>query len=275
MKVFISWSGTASLLVADSLRDWLPNVIQAAEPWLSKRDIGGGARWATEVGKELEGSCFGIICLTPSNVSEPWLHFEAGALSKLMENVHVVPYLLGFEPENIDGPMSQFQACKADKEGTLHLVRSINDACQNGGVSSRVVESAFERWWGDLEAGLKKSREEPAETLAPKRETDDMIAEILGIARDLARSDGMTHPLGRFSADSIPQVQAYETFEFLGARGELVEAIVKPSGIGYVEVKMGSADRECTGIFPIREPHGERRFNEVYDAATAFWRRGD
>lgn len=61
MRIFISWSGGRSHHVALALRSWLPLVLHYAEPWISDKDIQAGDRWATEVGKELEGSHFGIL----------------------------------------------------------------------------------------------------------------------------------------------------------------------------------------------------------------------
>ena len=64
VKVFISWSGDTSLKVAQLLRDWLPYVINAIEPYVSSEDIDKGARWSTDIAKELEDSTFGILCVT-------------------------------------------------------------------------------------------------------------------------------------------------------------------------------------------------------------------
>lgn len=64
MKIFISWSGQDSLEIAKVLRDWIPNVIQVAEPYVSAEDIDKGTRWATDISKELDDSSYGIICLT-------------------------------------------------------------------------------------------------------------------------------------------------------------------------------------------------------------------
>ncbi|MBE0393338.1 hypothetical protein BJQ96_03202 [Flavobacterium sp. PL0002] len=35
MKIFLSWSGNKSKLIAESLKDWLEQVIQSTEPWIS------------------------------------------------------------------------------------------------------------------------------------------------------------------------------------------------------------------------------------------------
>ena len=40
MKVFLSWSGEASLAMAAQLKSWLPKVIQALQPWISSEDMG-------------------------------------------------------------------------------------------------------------------------------------------------------------------------------------------------------------------------------------------
>ena len=87
MKVFLSWSGQLSKRVAEELRQWLPNVIQALEPWLSSEDIGKGSRWSSHVTSELAASKAGIICVTPDNHNAPWLNFEAGAISNNVETV--------------------------------------------------------------------------------------------------------------------------------------------------------------------------------------------
>ena len=92
MKVFLCWSGERSRQVAQALNDWLPTVIQAVEPWMSG-DIGKGVRWGPEVSAELEESRVGIICLASDNLGNPWILFEAGAVSKT-KDASVCTFLL-------------------------------------------------------------------------------------------------------------------------------------------------------------------------------------
>jgi TIR domain len=97
VKVFLSWSGERSRIMAAALRDWLPLVLYYVRPWVSGKDIQAGERWSLEVGKKLEESNFGILCLTKDNLNAPWMLFEAGALSKAISTAAVCPYILDAE----------------------------------------------------------------------------------------------------------------------------------------------------------------------------------
>src|SRR5262249_46316277 len=112
MKVFISWSGERSRAVAEALRDWLPQVIQVVEPWVSVADIEKGSRWGADIAGKLAECRVGLICLTPENLFAPWLLFEAGALAKTLEQTSVCPYLLDLQFADIRDPLAQFQATR-------------------------------------------------------------------------------------------------------------------------------------------------------------------
>ena len=79
MKIFISWSGPRSKAMAEALKEWLPNVIQAVDPWVSSSDIDAGMRWTPALAEQLQQTQLGILCLTAENLNAPWLLFEAGA----------------------------------------------------------------------------------------------------------------------------------------------------------------------------------------------------
>ena len=156
MKVFISWSGDSSHEVAIVLRDWLPSVIQALEPYVSS-DIDKGARWMADISGELENSSFGILCVTKDNIHAPWLNFEAGALSKFAKQDRAAPFLFGVDVSEIrEGPLSQFQATRFDKDDVKKLLHSLNAAGDAPSLDSGRLDIAFSRWWPDLEARLNE-----------------------------------------------------------------------------------------------------------------------
>lgn len=149
MKVFICWSGDRSMRIAGFLRDWLPAVHHNIKAFMSAEDIGKGIRWTGKLSSELATANFGIICLTPENLSAPWLHFEAGALSKSAQS-RVVPILFQLKPSDVEGPLSDFQAAAAldDKEEMMRLLTSINQAM--GAQASSNWKRTFEIAWDQV-----------------------------------------------------------------------------------------------------------------------------
>jgi len=188
MNVFISWSGDTSHQIAEALRDWLKCVIQSVEPWISSEDIEKGARWGAEIAKKLEQSKVGIICLTPTNLTSPWLLFEAGALSKTLENTFVIPYLYALEPANITGPLSQFQAARADKPETQRMVTTVNKALGGDAIEASVLERSFEKWWPELAGRLSMvSKMNPDTSKPPERPVQDILGELLEMTRRMSQ----------------------------------------------------------------------------------------
>ena len=92
---------------------------------------------------------------TADNQSEPWLLFEAGALAKTLQNTFVCPYLIHMRPSDLaPGPLTQFQAKTADREGTFELVSTINGALGAEALSADWLRRLFERSWPALDAKL-------------------------------------------------------------------------------------------------------------------------
>jgi hypothetical protein len=185
MRVFISWAKEPSRTAAHALRDWLPDVIQSLEPWVSSADIGAGARWSAEIAKALSTAKIGIICVSAENQREPWLLFETGALAKTLEDTFVCPYLIQMRPSDLaSGPLTQFQAKVADKDGTLGLLSTINRALASDALSADRLLRLFERSWPDLEAKLHALQLSPVPS---QRSADEMISEVLDTVRSIAR----------------------------------------------------------------------------------------
>ena len=198
MKVFISWSGERSKKIALIFRDWLPTVIQAIEPFVSSEDIEKGARWNTDIAQELKESSFGLICVTKDNLSAPWLNFEAGALSKTIDNSYVAPILFDLKPSELKGsPISQFQATSFTKDDMKRLIETLNTAAGNCLTSAR-LDKAFDLCYPDLENSvdaLKKSdiqeSEESNDTTSTQFDSN-ILEELLETARNTQRLLGNT-----------------------------------------------------------------------------------
>lgn len=188
MKVLLSWSGPRSKAMASALRDWLPNILQSIDIWMSDSDIDIGSRWGPDLDKELEKSQFGILCLTPESMSSTWIHYEAGALSKFVDKSYVCPYLLDLQPTDIKGPLVNFQAARANKEDTLKLIQTINHATGDRILPDARVSTIFERFWPDLEAALASIPSEANRATEPSRPQKDMVEEILKIVRDQSKA---------------------------------------------------------------------------------------
>lgn len=157
MKVFLSWSGTESHEVAKVFKKWLPHIIESIKPYLSSEDIGKGKRWSADFSKELEDTTFGILCVTKKNLSAPWLNFEAGALSKTINESHVCPFLFKIKSSEIsDHPILQFQHTIFEKEDIKKLMKVLNTASGKDSLSDEKLSSAFDKWYSDLEEELNK-----------------------------------------------------------------------------------------------------------------------
>lgn len=174
MRIFISWSGEQSRQIAEALRGWLPLVMQSLEPFLSSVDIRQGSRWGNEISSQLEGTNFGIVCLTPSNLEAPWIMFEAGALSKNAQESLIFTYLAdGVGMVDIAEPLKPFQATRADKEHTKKLVTDINAALKGAALKESQLNATFDKFWPDLEEKLRDVKPD-----SPVAKEEDPLAQI-------------------------------------------------------------------------------------------------
>lgn len=219
-NVFLSWSGQRSRFIAEALRDWLPMIVQAAKPWMSEADIDKGSRGLVELGRALDGLKVGIICLTPENLKEPWILYEAGALSKSIdEKSRLCTYLLaGLQPQDVKPPLGMFQATQANKDDTRKLIHTINRAVSEDPVPQPPLDRLFDQVWSELEGKLNKMPA-PEEFIEAKRPTDEMVAEILELTRGAANERKKVAALDQY----IPVFQ-----RFMPLLSQAIEASDKP-----------------------------------------------
>jgi hypothetical protein len=188
MRVFISWSGERSRRVAELLDDWLQCVIQAANPWMSSKDIDRGALWFSEISDQLANTSIGIICLTKENKLKPWILFESGALAKGISSSRVCTFLIDLKPTDIENPLAQFNHTKPDKEGVWELVRTINLSLKEKALKESTLEKVFETYWKQFEEKFKTILKETPETeVEETRSENDILLEVLSSVRMLDR----------------------------------------------------------------------------------------
>lgn len=189
MKIFISWSGDVSKKVAEAIREWLPTVLQTVKPYFTPSDIEKGTRWSSDIAKELDDSMAGIFCVTPQNINSQWLMFEAGAISKKVDQSLVCPILIGLDNSDIKGPLTQFQTTLFEKSDFRKLVYDLNKANTSNMLEDSVLHAVFEKFWPDLENRVKSILEE---NLAKDGQDKDirsdreLLEEVLDLSRSLA-----------------------------------------------------------------------------------------
>lgn len=188
MKVFISWSGDRSKAIAEELRDWLPTIVQSLEPFISTQDVPVGGRGLNVLASELQDCSFGILCLTQENKQGPWIHFEAGALSKVIEASRVVPLLLDLKISDLTGPLVQFQATTIeDREGVFSLIRALAEQSSPPIAESR-LQRLFDMLWPELAAKVSQLKvAATSESKQDARSEREILEEILLLSRSAER----------------------------------------------------------------------------------------
>ena len=112
-----------------------------------------------------------------ANVREPWLNFEAGALSKHADDeTRVRTVLFDLKATDVTGPLSDFQHTNlSDKDEVYKLVESINKSCEPS-LKDAVLSKSFEKNWPDLVDALERIRQSlPPEV--PEAVTDNTNAD--------------------------------------------------------------------------------------------------
>ncbi|MFG2967091.1 toll/interleukin-1 receptor domain-containing protein [Streptomyces sp. NPDC048288] len=187
MKVFLSWSGDRAKSMAEFLQNWLPDVIQMIDPWVSSQSILQGSRPLSNIADELSGCNFGIVCVTPESRGSEWVNFEAGALSKVLEESMVVPLLLDIEKAQVAGPLSQFQmTISTNRDEVFKLVSDMNKRLGEATLAPDRLARSFEQNWPSLEEELRRItslKDSGKEQATRKRSADDRLDEVLLLGR--------------------------------------------------------------------------------------------
>lgn len=189
LKIFISWSGERSRAIALGIHQLIGDVLQNAEPFVSAHDLEPGERWADRLDKELVNTFFGVVCLTPENLTSTWIHYECGALRKAVEKSRVCPILFEIDsPTDVVGPLLQFQSVSLNKEGLLNVLtvanRSLTSEKQ---IDENRLDRTFQKFWPDFKSKCLDQIPPIGDEPKSLRTDRDLLEEALILLRQLPK----------------------------------------------------------------------------------------
>jgi hypothetical protein len=263
MKVFISWSGERSRELAEFLSGWLKKLPLTIEPWVSKDAIDPGTRWGKELSEALEGTNFGILCLTSENQKEAWINFEAGALSKTIEQSYVVPYLIGMKPAELEQPLKQFQAIEANEEDTFKLIETIHIASGDKTRTKNDLDEAFKMWWPKLRENIDKiknikgheNKEVAMPTTADLKNSLDKLLTLL---------ESMSQRFTKLETERISTIQSEQLRYLKDLKNQIRLKDVSALGINYLQdsEKMNLYNKILEEAFKLSKKQPDKKENE-------------
>jgi hypothetical protein len=139
VRVFLSWSGETSRLLANALADGMRILSDRIDPWLSE-DLEPGGEWARMLIPQIRKARLAVLCLTVRNAGASWISFETGVYYTSRLRKGVIPYLLDFTDTELPFPLGLFQSLHADWRGTKALFVRVG---QLAGIDEAEVEERF------------------------------------------------------------------------------------------------------------------------------------
>jgi len=234
MDIFISWSGPRSRAVAEALKKYLPMIVNDFNPWHSSTDIDKGSRSSEEIARALTNARAGIICLTPNNLKEPWILFEAGAIAKTVREKPLACTLLigDLQITDVSGPLSQFQATKPTEADILHLVETLNKALGESAIPETQLAAAFELCWPKLKHTLDNLPPDGTGKTSPGRTAEDTLKELLELSRQTSLGIVESH------RQTIEQITMVETY---------IASVLSPKWLSAAARVLGDRENKYTG----------------------------
>jgi hypothetical protein len=175
----------------------LKKAIQTSDPFMSKKSIEVGSRWLIEIGKQLDESTVGIVCMTKENQTAPWLNFEAGAISNAARSSpeqtnekiesRVCLYRIDLDQADVGWPLAMFQDIVADRDGTKEVVRMVNRRVPVP-LSDADLDDTFSHFWPDFETQLNAAKKLSGTPAPPSRsKMEENMDEVLSTMRRIER----------------------------------------------------------------------------------------
>lgn len=153
-------------------------------------DLVPGSRPMLSIHENLRGADAGVLLITRSNQTEPWINYEAGVLAQRVlgkdkpENL-VIPLLIdGTKTTEITGPLADLQNASFTESGMLKVIKGL---ASPSGTPEDIADKRFKAHWAGLKSKFDQIMREtdPILNAAPVRTDGDKIDEILERVRRL------------------------------------------------------------------------------------------
>jgi len=91
--------------------------------------------------------CFGILCLTKENHSDPGILFDAGLLTNILPKHKLFGMLCGLEETEISRPLQRLSLLSVRKDDIWKLIQTINENTGDRALNNVLLEDIFNTFW--------------------------------------------------------------------------------------------------------------------------------
>lgn len=155
-KIFISWSGNNSRIIANRLKQIIEKNVfnNNIKCFVSDSDIASGTDWWNKIKHELKSSELGILCITKENIQASWIYYEAGAL--VGNDVTTIPLLFNCSIEKLaKTPLTGRQCVDfGNKQRFQKMICDINEQLGILDISNEslklIADNAYQQLKDDL-----------------------------------------------------------------------------------------------------------------------------
>lgn len=192
-EVFFSWSGDKSKEIALKFQDLFKHVFEpAVTSFMSARDIGVGRRSLDVLFSKLEQCNYGVCFVDAENARAPWIQFEAGALSKLIDTSRVMVLSLDGNVQSLEGtPLNEFQHKLFNKDDIKSIFEGIIESYKLE-KSRDIIIQRFDGEWDNFYRNAQIILEKGEEQKKVETDEDgklDIIMKMLVGVQNLLKTE--------------------------------------------------------------------------------------
>ncbi|MGL4697441.1 hypothetical protein [Enterococcus larvae] len=225
MDVFLSWSQSPSREYAEIFNKYIPIVMQHVNPFMSSQSIEKGSIGTKVIYDNLSNTGVGLLFMTPNNISEQWINFEAGALFKGHDLNRVTPLLFDGCEKILKGPIRSLQYSEFSKDNVFAAFQSINNNSREEKLSEERLSASFDNIWEKIENEIKSVNfeydESETEVDVLEIKLDRILDELASIKQTNNRKPAGS-PVSNFNNELLKKIIAFSN-DYINGNGNSVD----------------------------------------------------